>query len=77
MVDGQARIDLYIDGERVSRIDVPDMVRAAVQRHRVRRRARARLPQQLGIDVEFTRPDSARLQHHFFDAIGQRLVFVD
>jgi hypothetical protein len=75
LVDGQGALDLVIDGTRVARTEVPGLHEplSGAIRLDVERTA----PTTIDIDVEFTRPDSARIVHHFFNVFGRRLVFVD
>ncbi|WP_354701171.1 serine-threonine kinase [Paraconexibacter sp. AEG42_29] len=77
LVDGRGVLDLVRGGRRIVRIGVPDMVAPIDPGVRLDVAVVTGEPEHVGIDVEFTRPGSDRLLHHYFDALGRDVYATD
>jgi hypothetical protein len=69
-------LDEFIDGRRTARIDVPGFRPKDGRVIELEVYAEA-APQQLGVYIEFSHAESARIQSHFYDAYPREFHFIE
>jgi hypothetical protein len=77
LLHGRGVLDLIRDGRRVSRIDIPDMQAPLGLALKLQLAVEPSLPERVGMYLEFSHLGSDRLLHHYFDATGRRITFVN
>lgn len=73
---GRGALDIVRGGRRAARVDIPDLRTPVDPGVRVSLAVEPSEPEQVGIYIQFTRPGSDRILHHYFDASGRTVAYV-